>query len=265
MSAVCRAARASDAYVIDDAAQALGSTRSGKPAGTFGDVGIYSLGRGKSAGSVAGGLLVTDSDEIAATVQSELRVLGESGATSGGASLFKMLSYSLLLHPRLFWIPNSLPFLKLGTTEFEPSFATAQMDPLSMALLPSLLGDLDGLNQVRRTNAEKITGALRGSRNFEFPSRGTSGQPTFVRLPVVARNRATRDEAIAQLRSAGIGATAFYPSAICDISGVEKHIPQSGFHCVRAEELSRRLLTLPVHPFAQPKDIERMVDILTIL
>jgi perosamine synthetase len=263
--AVRYAARAKGAYVIDDAAQALGSTRDGKLAGTLGDVGIYSLGRGKSVGSVAGGLLVTDSDEIAATIQSEHKDLAASGTADGGRLLLKMFSYSLLLHPRLFWIPNSLPFLKLGTTEFEPSFPARGIHPLSLALLQLLLGNLDGVNQVRRTNAEKITGALRGSRNFEFPTPGASSQPTFLRLPVVARDHATRHRAIALLRDAGIGATAFYPSAICDIPGVKEHMSESSFHRVHAEELSRRLLTLPVHPFVQPKDIERMVDILTTL
>jgi perosamine synthetase len=265
ISAVRNAARAKGAYVIDDAAQALGSTRDGKLAGTLGNVGIYSLGRGKSVGSVAGGLLVTDSDEIAATIQSEGKNLVASGTAEGGSLLLKMISYSLLLHPRLFWIPNSLPFLKLGTTEFEPSFSARGIHPLSLALLQLLQDDLDGVNQVRRRNAKAITNTLRGSRNFEFPTPGASSQPTFLRLPVVARDHATRDLAVAQLRDAGIGATAFYPSAICDIPGIEQHISRRNFHRVQAEELARRLLTLPVHPFVTPQDIDRMVEVLVTL
>jgi dTDP-4-amino-4,6-dideoxygalactose transaminase len=263
--AVRSAARSKGAYVIDDAAQALGSTRDGNLAGTMGDVGIYSLGRGKSIASVAGGLLVTDSDEIAATIQSEQRGLVASGTAEGGKLLLKMFSYSLLLHPRLFWIPNSLPFLKLGTTEFEPSFPARGMHALSLALLQRLLGDLVGVNQVRQRNAKTITDALRGSRNFDLPNPGATSQPTFVRLPVVARDHATRDRAVAQLRDVGIGATTFYPSAICDIPGIGAHMSGRSFHRVQAEELSRRLLTLPVHPFVEPQDIDRMVEVLTTL
>ena len=262
MSAVRNVARAKRAYVIDDAAQALGATRDGKLAGTLGDVGIYSLGRGKSLGSVAGGLLVTDSGEIAVAIQSEQKDLVASGTAEGGRLLLKMVSYSLLLHPHLFWIPNSLPFLKLGTTEFEPSFRARGMHPLSLALLRELLDDLDRINRVRRTNADTITGALRGCHGFEFPSPGSSSQPTFVRLPVLARDHVTRERAVAQLRNAGIGATAFYPSAICDIAGIEQHMSIRNFHLVQAEELSRKLLTLPVHPLVEPRDIDRMVEIL---
>ncbi len=264
-SAVRNAARAKGAYVIDDAAQALGATRDGKLAGTRGDVGIYSLGRGKSVGSVAGGLLVADSGEIAATIQSEQENLGASGTIDGGKLLLKMVSYSLLLHPRGYWIPNSLPFLKLGTTEFNPSFTAREMHPFSLALLEPLMDDLDRINRVRRTNAKTITDALHGNSNFDCPGPGASSQPTFVRLPVVARDQVTRDRAIALLRDDGIGATAFYPNAICDIPGIEAHMSGQHFHRARAEELSQRLLTLPVHPFVRPRDIDRMVEILTTL
>jgi dTDP-4-amino-4,6-dideoxygalactose transaminase len=34
------------------------------------------------------------------------------------------------------------------------------------------------------------------------------------------------------------------------------------FHRPRAEEISRRLLTLPTHSFVETRDIDRMIDIL---
>jgi len=264
-SKIRNAARARGAYVVDDAAQALGSTCDGQRAGTLGDVGVYSLGRGKAVGSVAGGLLVTDSDDIAAMIDSEGVALTKSSATQGAELLLKMLSYSLLLHPRLFWVPNSLPFLKLGTTEFEPSFVTAQMHPFSLALLEPLLGELEQINQIRRANVKAITDGLAENHSFVFPKPRVNSQPTFVRLPVLARDHATRNRAVALLRNAGIGATPFYPTAICDIPCIEKHMCKRDFHCSQTEELSRRLFTLPTHPYVQRRDIERMVYILTSL
>ena len=264
ISAIRKTARETGAYVIDDAAQALGSTRNGQRAGVRGDVGIYSLGRGKSLGSVGGGLVVTDSDEIAEAIHSEAAALVDGlSATTGGMLLLKMFSYSLCIHPRLFWIPNSLPFLKLGTTEFKPSFTISRMHPLTAALLEEQLWEeLDGINEIRRANAKAITSGLRGSCNFEVPTEEEDSKPTFVRLPVVARDRATRDRAVDLLRDRGIGATAFYPAAICDIPGIERYKSERNLHCIHAEELGQRLFTLPVHPFVEPQDIRRMVDIL---
>ncbi len=262
VSALREAARAKGAFVLDDAAQALGSTRDGRLAGTRGDIGIYSLGRGKSMGSVAGGLLVTNSDEMAATIQSERKNLGASGTAEEGKLLLKMVSYSLLIHPGLFWIPNAMPFLKLGTTEYEPNFPVRNMHQLSLALLEPLMDDLDRINHVRRENARILTERLLGT-NFDCPVPGAGSQPTFVRFPVIARDYASRERAVADLRAAGIGATAFYPSAICDIAGIGSAMSDRDFHRAHAEELSRRLLTLPVHPFVRPQDIDRIVDVLS--
>jgi cysteine sulfinate desulfinase/cysteine desulfurase-like protein len=53
-------ARARNIRVIDDAAQALGATINGRPAGTFGDAGILSFGSIKSASASAEGRLSHD-------------------------------------------------------------------------------------------------------------------------------------------------------------------------------------------------------------
>lgn len=264
-SVIREAARASGAYVVDDAAQALGATRRGQHSGTFGDVGLYSLGRGKAIGSIEGGLIVTDSDDLARRLQTEAESLGAPDVAHGARLLFEMFSYSILLQPHLFWIPNSLPFLKLGTTEFQPSFPTDKLHPLSLGLLTRALAGLNQVNESRRANAKAIARALRFNSDFVLPGSDGNSEPTFVRLPVVARDHATRDRAVARLRDAGIGATAFYPTAICDIPGIERYMSNCSFHCTRAEEVSQRLLTLPVHRFVQPQDIERMVEILTTL
>jgi dTDP-4-amino-4,6-dideoxygalactose transaminase len=52
-------------YVIEDAAQALGSTLNGKYAGTLGDIGVYSFNLGKHLTAGEGGMIVTDDDELA--------------------------------------------------------------------------------------------------------------------------------------------------------------------------------------------------------
>ena len=70
-----QAAQAKDAFVLDDAAQALGATRNGQFAGTEGDVGLYSLGRGKAVTTIEGGLIVTNSEEIARLVEKEAKDL----------------------------------------------------------------------------------------------------------------------------------------------------------------------------------------------
>jgi perosamine synthetase len=258
-----QAAQAKGAFVLDDAAQALGAVRNGQFAGTLGDAGVFSLDRGKAVAAMRGGLIVTNSEQIAGIVRTETKNLNTPSATDGVWLLFEMLMYSVLLRPSLYWIPNSMPFLKLGLTEFNPAFPAEKLHSLCGALLPQLLDGLPEMNQIRRTNAKAITEALAGNPDFDFPKPAPNTYPTFVRLPMVARDNATRERSVKRLRGAGIGASSYYPSAICDIAGIEPHMSVRDFHRERAELLSQRLLTVPVHPFVRPQDVKLMVDILT--
>jgi len=58
-------------FVIEDAAQSIGSTYRDKPAGSFGDVGCFSTHPLKNLNAVGdGGFITTNHDKIAATVRS---------------------------------------------------------------------------------------------------------------------------------------------------------------------------------------------------
>ena len=58
VDAALQCARAVGAYVIEDAAQALGARLNGQPAGMTGDIGFYSLAVGKGLSTFEGGVLI---------------------------------------------------------------------------------------------------------------------------------------------------------------------------------------------------------------
>ena len=105
--------------------------------------------------------------------------------------------------------------------------------------------------------------ALAGSRALHVPQPSPDTRPTFVRLPVIARDEATRTRAVDRLRREGIGASAFYPRAICDIENIGSHMPGPAIHCEKAERLARTLFTVPVHPLVNHRDTEKMIGVLT--
>ncbi len=255
-------ARARSAFLVDDAAQALGAVRDGQPAGARGDVGLFSLGRGKALSAMEGGLIVTSSEDIAHAVEQELAHFPPPSSLHGAWLAVQLLAYSALLRPGLYRIPRSMPFLKLGVTEFDPGFAVAGLHPLSRSLFLSLLNQLQSMNEVRRENAEWIISALQGHLKLSVPRLGADTQPTMVRLPVIASDEDTRALVLKRLRQAGIDASAFYPSSICDIDGIGAHMAVPRFHRTKAEHLSRTLFTLPVHPLVERQDLERTVDVL---
>src|SRR4051794_1140057 len=63
--ALLEIAREHELVLIEDAAQAPGATRGGRPAGTLGHIGIYSLNYHKTIQCGEGGVVVTDDDALA--------------------------------------------------------------------------------------------------------------------------------------------------------------------------------------------------------
>jgi perosamine synthetase len=259
---IARVAKTAGAFFIDDAAQALGATRDSQFAGTRGDAGLYSLGRGKALPVAHGGILVSNSGEIAEALRLELEAVDGAGPLRSARIVLEVLATSALLMPRLYWIPNAIPFLKLGITEFDPGFEIAGLSQTSRALAGSLLEGLADLNATRVRNATMIAEAM--GRNSAFcpiePAPGS--RPIYLRLPLLAEDGRRRDMAWKKLRDARIGASGAYPTAICDIPGLQPSLAEGWTHCARAESAAARLLTLPTHAFVQESDISRMVEIL---
>jgi perosamine synthetase len=255
-------ARSKSAFLVDDAAQALGASRDGRPAGTAGHVGFFSVARGKPLPAGEGGIIVTWHSEVAAAIKESATELAPSSKGHGRALVLKLLAISALLNPKLYWIPNSLPFLRLGLTEYDPGFPTNTLARFSRALVGELAGGLDALNDSRRKTATAIARAINGDPRFSVPTAAKTCVPTFVRFPLLARDPVIRDKAVGALQRAGIGASAFYPHSICEIDAIGPHMATSEFHCPRAEELSRRILTLPTHPLVGLPDVKRMAAVL---
>lgn len=260
---VCKIALAKDAFVVDDAAQALGAASNGRWAGMRGDAGIFSFGRGKALAAVEGGLAVASSEAVGAALELEAAGLPEPSSSHSVALLFQMLAYAAFLNPRLYWIPNSIPYLGLGSTEFSPDFPVSRMSSVATGLLARIIGKLGEINAGRVRNAASMSTGLAGHPQLTIPTPLSGSKPVYTRLPVIASDASTRDRAVAQLRAAGIGASPFYPAALCDIQELERHVARGFRHCPAAESLAERLFTLPTHAHVSESDINRTIKILS--
>lgn len=102
--------RANKVYLVDDAAQCLGGLVEGRPSGTFGIAGLYSLDKGKNITSLQGGIIVTNDDDLAGLLQQEYQSLAENSPVDNTLECLKILIYFFFLHPAMYWIPSRLPF-----------------------------------------------------------------------------------------------------------------------------------------------------------
>ena len=58
-------------FIVEDAAQAMGGSCDGQKLGTLGDVGFFSLGRGKNIACGSGGVVITSSEDIADSIRED--------------------------------------------------------------------------------------------------------------------------------------------------------------------------------------------------
>lgn len=262
LPSITRVAHDRGVYVVDDAAQCLGGSIGGRPSGTWGDVGIYSFDKGKNVTSMDGGVLVTNSESIAAAIAQQVAVLPPCRMGESATHLAKLVVYAAMLHPRGYWLPNSLPFLGLGTTAYRTDYPLAQYDSWMAPVGYRLFARLDAITAERRANANRLKNMLPWGPKLEpvVPIKGA--EPAYLRFPVLI-DPEYRDLVLAALRANGIGATASYPTAISDVPEVRSQLRNSEGEARGGQAVARRIVTLPTHGYVTSQDQERMADVIS--
>jgi len=247
------------AYLIDDAAQSMGSVLDDRVSGIQGDVGFFSMGRGKNLSAYSGGILVTNNGEIAnqlALMASSLdkpNLIGECG------DLIKLFLMGFLQKPRLYWFPAMLPFLGLGKTEYDDEYYVGLMSSVQECAGYVLIDNLAGINDIRKKNAEAIAKGLLKNDRISIPGYTAGNCPIYVRLPVLVQDRIARDRAVSALRRKGISASPMYPSIISHIHGINGHLTTTDRDFPEAQLIVERLLSIPTHPYVRNRDIQCII------
>ncbi len=250
------------AFLVDDAAQCFGATKDGRPCGTFGDAGFYSLGRGKGITTIGGGILVTHRADLARRIQGTVGTLPRPSARAVAAAVGGSLVYSGTLAPSRYWILGRVPFLGLGLSQFELDFPITQLSAYQRRLAQRLLPLLDSYNRIRREHADRLRAGIEGVEGIEVPRPLEKADPVYLRFPILARDDRQRSGLLRRFRATGIVASPSYPTSIGDIPGIGRYLAPDQEPCPGARSIATRILTLPTHPGVTLRDIEVMVGII---
>jgi perosamine synthetase len=261
MPNLTRVAERLGAFLIDDAAQAMGASVGGRPSGTWGDAGLYSLDKGKNVSAIDGGLLVTTSVPIAAAIEPRWRDLGRPGAAAVAEDAVKVLAYAALLSPSVYWIPRSIPQLGLGLTPFTTDYPIEQMPGLLGALALTMLPRLDEFTKARQARARTLIDRLGDLSGVRVPVPAAGAIPVYLRLPIMV-DAAARPRVLAALGRHGIGATASYPTALADVAELRPHLVNADAAVPGARAIATQIVTLPTHPYVSDTDVDRMERVL---
>lgn len=258
LAALAAMARQHGVYFIDDAAQSLGASVEGKPAGGFGDAGIYSLDKGKNITSIQGGILVTRSEVIANEIRKELDNLPAPPWQRTLGQGIQLLIYGLLLRPWLYWIPAHLPFLKLGATRYEIDYPVERYSPNLGVMAALLFRKIDAITRRRTENARRYLEQLRDIPFLDLPTPLPGAQPVYLRLPVLVDSAARRDRLLATLSAEGLGVTGSYPGSTLDIPEIQDRLDLAHSRGEAGRLLATRILTFPTHAYVRPPHIDKI-------
>ncbi|MEZ4866027.1 MAG: DegT/DnrJ/EryC1/StrS family aminotransferase [Caldilineaceae bacterium] len=259
-------AQAAGAVVIEDAAQALGAKVGGRPVGTVGEYGLFSLGPGKALSTGGGGILSANTPAALQRLtqgQSTWPPLPASGATP---ALLRLALFTLAFQPPLWWLATRLGAQRVGKHEASWGYRLRGLTPMQAAVGLAQLPRLDAYNQHRRQTAQLLDAELQGIAGvqlFSCSGGGVQGneddkcnEPIYLRFPLSVHDQARREQLFQRLWAAGIGVGRMYQRTLAEI------FPQLAVgHYPGAQVVAQGLLTLPTHHFVTEQDVVRIGQI----
>jgi perosamine synthetase len=224
MDPIVAAASAGGATVIEDAAQAIGARYRARPVGSFG-IGCFSFYATKNVTTGEGGVVTTDSDEIAQS----LRLLRSQGMR---------VRY-----------------------QYEMPGRNYRMTDLQAAVGIPQLGRLAEITARRQENARALSDGLAGIPGIVLPAVFPERDHVFHQytIRVTSDARLTRDELAARLEEDGIGSGIYYPRVVFDYECYREHPNVMVDAVPHAVRVAREVISLPVHPGVGPSAIEWIV------
>lgn len=239
-------------FVVEDAAQAMGGEVNGRRLGTIGDVGFFSLGRGKNITCGSGGIIVTNDGRIAQAVAVQYAGLDSYGFLENIKEIIKLLAMKVFMNPAVYWLPAGMHSLRLGEAVFYKDFPVKRMSGMQAAVLQQWASHLIKNNQVRRTTTAFFMKELRTNTS-------ESEIHPCLRLPMLAKNRSDRNKIY--LRGKTQGLSLMYPSPVNEIAEIKGHF--HGMEYPVAKDIAERLFALPTHPLLTERDRMAIVHAVT--
>jgi dTDP-4-amino-4,6-dideoxygalactose transaminase len=209
------------AFVLEDAAQAIGATCALGRAGSVGDSCAFSFFPTKNLGGFGDGGMVTTNDSDHAERVRKLRVHGGK----------KMYHHDVV-----------------GTN--------SRLDAIHAAVLRVKLRHLDQWSAARQRNAARYSERLRNTQGVTLPVTAPGNGHVYNQYTI----RADRRDALREhLNRAGIGSAVYYPvplhlqACFASLGGSRGDLPIS-------ERLCEEVLSLPIYPELKADELESVVE-----
>jgi dTDP-4-amino-4,6-dideoxygalactose transaminase len=198
--------------IVEDAAQAHGTTYEGKPAGAFADAAGWSLYASKNITTGEGGVVTTNNDQIAETLRM-IRTHGEKA------------KYSSLM---------------LGTN-YRMSEIQAAIGNVQLQKLPSFI-------EKRRQNSVQLTKILAKNSKLVLPYESKDRLHSWYLYTAKIKDGTEneRNDLVEGLKKKGIGAEVYYINPVHQMPFYRENFGSTKLP--ETEKASKQVFSLPIHP-----------------
>ena len=218
-------AKSHDMWVLEDLAQGFGSSQNGKKSGSLTLCGATSFFPAKPLGCYGdGGAIFTNDDELADVIKS-IRVHGKGS--------------------------DKYDNVRIGVN--------GRLDTIQAAILLAKLEIFDDEIKSRNQIAKMYNKHL--SEVLITPYVRPNNISAWAQYSVLAKNEREREIIQAYLKDNGVPTAIYYPTPLHKQTAY-KYLGQSGRGLNISEEVSKRIFSLPMHPYIDEKSILKITNLI---
>lgn len=262
-------AREAGAFVVEDAAQALGARRRGRPVGLDGDAGFFSLAVGKGLTTFEGGLLVARDGALRRELARTSREIVPHRLGWEVERSLQLLGYHVLYRPSLLGLAYGAP-LRRALRRGDPIAAVGDdfgadiplhtlgrwrrsVGARAFARLPPFLDTCTAQATRRKTRLARIAGV-------EVLDDPPDAAGTWPFLLLRLREEAARDAALRELWGAGLGVSRLFIRALPDYGYLQPFVGE--YDVPNARAFAATTLTISNSPWLDDEAFEAICTVL---
>ena len=230
MKAISAIAQSQGLRILEDSAQSHLATDHGAAAGSL-DIGTFSFYATKNLTTGEGGMITTNDDLTA----DRLRVLRNQGMRE--RYVYEVAGHNYRL------------------TDLQAAVVLPQLDRYPATM------------ERRRQNAAQLSTGLSTVPGIAVPKLMPGRTHVWHQYTIRVTEEAAlgRDEFVAKLQEAGVGAGIYYPKLIGDYDAYRDHPRVALSETPIAARVARQVISLPVHTALSDDDLNRIIDTVSTL
>lgn len=234
MDKIMEIAKKNNLVVIEDSAEAVGSTYNGIKTGAFG-IGCFSFYPTKNLTTGEGGMVTTSDESIA----NKVKAIRGHGITTGAYEREKMKH----------------PWVRVTTTE---GYNFRMCEPLA-AIGIAQLQKLEDMNRRRSEHSQYLNDKLSQLEEVTVPVESAGAKHTYQMYVIRLSDEIDRDSFVMNLRENGIEASVHFYPAVHLHDFYKNRFNYNEGDLPITERVSRSVVTLPMFPSLTQQQLDRIV------